>query len=212
MNAVIFDFDGTIADSYDQVLDFLLRRAGRDPATISADERATLRASSMKALAIMVGIPKWQLVATYFAGKHYFTKQMHHVSPIPGMDEVLEALHRENYQLFVVSSNSRRNIERFLVERGLSGYFTRTYGNAGWFGKAKTLKKVMKQYKLDPQKTAYVGDEERDVAAAHKAGMPSMAVNWGFSSEAALLAHTPTMLIRSPEELQKVLVELGRTV
>jgi phosphoglycolate phosphatase len=209
VNAIIFDFDGTIADSFDVVLDFLLKRAGKNPASLTPEQRTALRGLSMMDLALRVGIPKWRLLGTYFAGKRYFLKHLTKVPPVTGMPEMLRTLHQEQYRLLIISSNSRRNINRFLIERGLSGYFTAVYGNAGWFGKASSLKKAIKRYELDASKTVYVGDEERDITAAHKAGMASVAVNWGFAAEQSLLAHTPTFLVRNISELQKTLVGLG---
>lgn len=211
VNAVIIDFDGTLADSFDHVLDFLLRQTGRQLSDLPVEEREKLKDLSMKDLALHVGIPLWRLPFVYFEGRAKLTKRMHATPIFPGMEEVLAALRAEQYQLFIMSSNSKRNINRFLAEHGLGGYFTHVYGSAGWFGKGPSLKKALKRNHLEPSKTVYVGDEVRDVVAAQIAGMPSMAVNWGFSSDEALLKHNPTILVRTPLELQKALVDWGRT-
>lgn len=211
MNAVIIDFDGTIADSFDQILEFLLQQARRKPDELTPEERNRLKGLPMKDLALQVGIPVWRLPFVYFKGRATLGKRMHATPIFPGMDEVLAGLHAEQYQLFIMSSNSKRNINRFLAEHGLGGYFTRVYGSAGWFGKGPALSKALKQNGLEPAKTVYVGDEVRDVIGAQLAGMPSVAVNWGFSSEEALLKYSPTILVRSPAELQKALIDWGRT-
>src|SRR6478735_5103277 len=112
----------------------------------------------MMDLALRVGIPRWRLLGTYLAGKRYFHKHLTKVPPVPGMPEMLSTLHQEQYKLLIISSNSRRNINRFLVERGLSSYFTNVYGNAGWFGKARRLRHAVVRYQLDAAKTVYVGD------------------------------------------------------
>lgn len=212
MNAVIIDFDGTIADSFEQVLGFLLHQTGRQLSDLTALEREQLKYLSMKDLALKVGIPVWRLPFVYFRGKSHLTRHMHKTPIFAGMEEVLAALHAEHYQMFIMSSNSRRNINRFLAEHGLGGYFKRVYGNAGWLGKGPALRKALKQNKLDPSKTVYVGDEVRDVIGAQIAGMPSVAVNWGFSSDADLLKYNPTIVVRTPAELQKALIDWGRTV
>ncbi len=212
MNAVILDFDGTIADSFNEVLDFLLSKAGRQPNEMSAEDRQQLRGLSMRELAIHVGIPTWRLVFVYFQGKAALTRRMHRVPVFAGMEAVISRLHQENYQLYIISSNSRRNIQRFLTEHGLSGYFGRVYGNVGWFGKARALRRALKQNNLEAEKTVYVGDEIRDVIGARLAGMPSVAVSWGFSSSAQLLNHSPTVLVRRPEELQNTLIDWGKSV
>lgn len=212
VNAVIIDFDGTIADSFDHVLDFLLTQAGRQAATVTSEQRQALKGLSMKELALQVGIPRWKLPFVYFRGKAAMNKRMHATPMFDGMGEALAALHKEQYTMYILSSNSRRNINRFLLEHGLSSYFKRVYGNAGWFGKGSSLKKALEKDHLDPQKTVYVGDETRDIIAAHYAGMPAVAVSWGFGSEAELLKQNPTILARRPSELQKSLIDWGRTL
>lgn len=211
MNAVIIDFDGTIADSFSQILEFLLKEAGRQPGDLTPEQVITLKGLSMKDLALQVGIPAWRLPLVYFKGRSSLAKRMHNTPIFAGMNEALAGLHAANYRLFIVSSNSKRNINRFLAEHGLGGYFTRTYGNAGWLGKGPVLRKALRQNQLEPAKTVYVGDEVRDIIGAQLAGMPSVAVNWGFSSEAALLRYSPTILVRSPAELQKALIDWGKT-
>ncbi|MDB5169783.1 MAG: gph 1 [Candidatus Saccharibacteria bacterium] len=211
VNAVILDFDGTIADSFDQVLAFLLKQVGRTLADVSAEEHQRLKGLSMKNLALQVGIPLWRLPFVYFKGRATLAKRMHQTPLFSGIEEVLRTLQAENYQLYIMSSNSRRNINRFLAEHGLGGYFIRVYGSAGWFGKGPALKKALKQNKLEASKTVYVGDEVRDIIGAQIAGMPSVAVNWGFSSEAQLLSRNPTIIVRTPAELQKALVDWGKT-
>lgn len=210
MNAVIIDFDGTIADSFELVLEFLLTQGKRTLESVTPDERQRLKGLSMLDLALAVGVPRWKLPLTYFRGKSRLTKHMHKTLPFPGMEAVLSALYEEKYQVYILSSNSRRNISRFLTEHGLGGYFVGVYGNAGWFGKARALKKLLREHDLAPSATIYVGDEVRDIAAAKLAGMPSVAVAWGFGSEEQLLACSPTILVRKPAELQKSLVEWGR--
>ncbi len=209
MNAIIFDFDGTIADSFDQVLLFLLHEAGRKPIDVTPDEMVRYKGLAMRDLATQIGVPKWRLPFTYFRGKSVMSHNIGKLTAFAGVPEVIQTLHSEHYQLFIVSSNSKRNITAFLTQHGLSGYFDKIYGNAGWFGKGKVLKRVIRHNHLKAAKSVYVGDEVRDMVGAHDAHMPSIAVNWGFGSEEQLLLANPTILVRSTAELQKVLVDWG---
>jgi phosphoglycolate phosphatase len=212
VNAIIIDFDGTIADSFDEVLAFLLKQTGRTIADFDASERQALKGLAMKDLALKVGIPFWRLPFVYFKGKAMLTKRMHKTPVFAGMEEVIATLKAEDYKLYIMSSNSRRNITRFLVEHGMSNYFIKIYANAGWFGKGPALRKALKQNKLSADATVYVGDEVRDIIGAQLAGMPSIAVSWGFGSEEQLLRYNPTVLVRTPAELQKTLVDWGKTL
>jgi phosphoglycolate phosphatase len=209
MNTIIVDFDGTIADSFDHILDFLLKEAGRQRDQLAADEYQRLRHLAMRDLGLQVGIPAWRLPLVYFRGKVVLGKKMGNIPVFPGIPEALASLHQDGFQLCIVSSNSRRNISRFLVQHGLSGYFTHIYGNVGWFSKGPVLKKLLKKLQLRADQAVYVGDEVRDMAGAHAAGIPAVAVTWGFASEEALLKQAPMLLIRSPQELQKALLAWG---
>jgi phosphoglycolate phosphatase len=210
MIALIFDFDGTIANSFDEVLAFLMSQSNKS-ASESGLSQEQLKSLSMRELATKIGIPAWKLPGVFFKGKRMLAKKAHTIPVFEGMSEVIASLHQEKYQLFIISSNGRRNINRFLVQNGLSGYFTRIYSNAGWFGKASILRRALHNHQLEAAKTVYIGDEVRDIVAAHLAGMPSVAVSWGFGSEAELLKYSPTILARTPRELEKALVEWGKT-
>lgn len=200
--AIIFDFDGTLADSFDHVLSFLLTQAGRSRGDISEEELQHLHGLSMRDLAIAVGVPFWKLPVVFFRGRRVMARRMHNTSLFDGIEDVLRDLKRQHYTLYIISSNSRRNIRRFLVEHGLSDTFKRVYGSVGWFGKGRILKKVLRSQHLPPESTAYVGDEVRDMIGAKYAGMLTVAVNWGFASEENLLFYNPTVLVRTPAELQ----------
>lgn len=210
MNTVILDFDGTLADSFDHIVDFLQTQTHRQATELTLDEKQALKGLSMRDVALRIGIPVWRLPFVYFYGRAMLKQRMGSTPVFSGMAEALQALHAEGYRLYIVSSNSRRNIVRFLTEHGLSSYFVRIYGSAGWFGKGYTLRQVLKKQHLVAATTVYVGDESRDIVGAHLAGMPAVAVTWGFGTEEQLLAHKPMLVARTPHELQKALIAWGK--
>lgn len=61
---------------------------------------------------------------------------------------------------------------------------------------------MIKQKSLNTLTTYYVGDEVRDIEAAHGAKIHAIAVNWGFNSLARLQLVNPDHLISHIEELQ----------
>lgn len=210
MQAVIFDFDGTLANSFNEVAGFLAGQAGRSLSDFSAVQLKEMHGLSMKDLALHLGVPAWKLPIVYFRGRRSMQKRMTGVTLFPGIVDVLEALHKDEYHLLILSSNSARNIKKFLSQHGLSGYFNGVYGSAGWFGKGAALKAVLKKRRLSPATTVYVGDEVRDIYGAHRAGMPVVAVDWGFGAADDLLKYNPTLLVHTPAQLQKALLDWGR--
>ena len=95
-------------------------------------------------------------------------------------------------------------VEQFLELHHIRGYFKGLICEAKLFGKAKRIKNLIKNEHLDPATTYYVGDETRDIAAAHKAGLPAISVTWGFNHKSILEASAADYVISDPRELLKI--------
>ena len=65
---------------------------------------------------------------------------------------------------------------------------------------------ALKQLDLTPSDAYYVGDSEVDILTAKNAGLPCLAVTWGFRSEAFLVSNGATALIRDPSELVEIMI------
>lgn len=196
----IFDFDGTIVDSFDYVLGFLSREAGRKkPAGKEAEE---FRNKSMKDMALQLGIPFWRLPFLFFKGRRVMRSHMDNLRPFVGMTELIETLSGSGHTLFIVSSNSGRNIRRFLIKKSLSQHFYAVKGGAGLFGKDNIMRQLIRRYKITGD-IFYVGDETTDIRAAKAAGVKSIAVTWGFAGHDELAAKEPDYLAMTPDDILK---------
>jgi len=202
--AVIFDFDGTLADSFEYVFEFLKAEAGNDK-TYTKTELQALHGMSMKRLAVRLGIPAWRLLPVYFKGRRVMRAHMEHVQLFSGMTAVLNQLHEQGCWLFVVSSNSSGNIRRALKRHGVDPYFKAIRGSAGLTGKAAILRQLSLQYRLPARTTWYVGDETADIVSAARAGLRSLAVGWGFADPAHLREVGPDALANTPADIPKLL-------
>ncbi len=212
MRAVIFDFDGTIADSFDTVVNIAYRLTKNQQLADTA-RVAWMRDNNMGlAQAIKnLNIPKWKWPWLLMRGRSMMAKQIHQVPVFPGIDEVLKTLRQDEFKMLIISSNSRSNVDKFLLEKGLLPYFDRVYGGAGLFNKAKVIKKLLKFENLQPHEVVYVGDEVRDVMAAKQAGVPCIAVAWGYNSHSLLADSGPTFVVNTPAQLQKEVIEWGKS-
>jgi HAD superfamily hydrolase (TIGR01549 family) len=213
MRAVIFDFDGTLADSFSSVIAIAYKLTKREQLA-DLNHVQTMRNANVGLIQAvrLLKIPKWQWPWLLQRGRQYMAREIHKIPLFPGIEEVLARLKRENYEMYIITSNSAANVDRFLTEKGLLPYFKKVYGGSGLFDKAKILKKVMKEQGLDPSSTVYVGDEVRDIEATKKLNMPCIAVAWGYNSEDLLLQHSPMVIARSPKQLENIIVEWGNTL
>jgi phosphoglycolate phosphatase len=206
MAAIIFDFDGTIADSFDYVAGFLADEAGAGP--LSEARKQELHGLSMAAMARHFGHSWWRLPGLLFKGRRQMKGVIKRLQPFSGITTVIEKLHAEGHELFIVSSNSVQNVKTFLHHHGLHTYFLEIYGGVGLFGKAPALRKLLRDQHLESKNAVYIGDELRDVQAAQSIKLPIIAVTWGFARPADLEALKPTALATTPSELVQLLEEL----
>jgi phosphoglycolate phosphatase len=203
--AIIFDFDGTIADSFGYIIGFLSEDSG---VSLSDAQKQELRGRSMVALARHFGYHWWRMPSLFFKGRRKMAMSVNHVKPFEGITEIIEKLHVEGHELFIVSSNTVKNIHDFLHTHELHTYFLEVYGGAGLFGKAPALRKLLKEQQLDPKDAIYIGDELRDVQAAQHIDLRVIAVTWGFARPADLENLKPTALAKDPADLMRILEEL----
>jgi len=141
-------------------------------------------------------------------GRALMRRRMLEVEVFPGVEDVLRQLQAANVPMYIMSTSSPGNIRKLLKARGLEGYFKRIYGNVGVFGKAKMLRRVIEQNRLDPAGVFYIGDEARDVEATKRVGVHGIAVGWGFNSPALLERHEPFALLQTPKELAELFTKL----
>lgn len=203
MAVIIFDFDGTIADSFDYVFGFLARRSKKGR-LLSEREKAIARGVSMGVIARRLNVPLWQIPALFLIGRFAMRKRMKSVSPHGDLPEVIKQLHADGHRLYIVSSNSAHNIKLFLKFHGLNKEFIKIYGNVGLLGKKRKLKKLRRRSRIRRVQSYYIGDEARDIKAARKAGLKAVAVTWGYSSRKVLTAQMPDYIVDEPRELQKL--------
>ncbi|HSA83958.1 MAG TPA: HAD-IA family hydrolase, partial [Patescibacteria group bacterium] len=126
------------------------------------------------------------------------------ITPIRGMKEQLIHLQNADCTLGILTSNSEKNVVKFL-ERNNMQVFDFIYSGSSLFGKEKVIRSMLREKKFDPDKVIYVGDEGRDIEASKKAGVKVAAVTWGFSSRKGLETYKPDFLLDTPEELTKLI-------
>ena len=206
MAAIIFDMDGTIADSFDYVADFMASEAGLG--TLSAEQKKELRGLSMVGMARKLGYKWWQGPMLFFKGRRRMHQAIKNLKSFAGIPELIRKLHAEGHQLFVLSTNSLSNVRYFLHQQKIHKYFLEIYGGVGVFSKAPALRELLREQSLDINQAVYVGDEQRDVEAAKAIGMRAIAVTWGFADRNNLKALKPAALADTPAELMRILEEI----
>jgi phosphoglycolate phosphatase len=198
---LIFDFDGTIADTL-QVVVRIVNEIGPEFGLppVSSDEFIGLKNKSVGELLDLANISWTQLPLVIKRARDRFTHHMDAVSPIATMPEVLRAIHEKGYMTGILTSNTKENVKEFIRVHDIE-VFTFVRAPRSLFGKSRAIKDILKYNGFDPKDAVMIGDEVRDVEAAQKAKIDSIAVSWGFNSVELLSKAGPTKLIQQPHSL-----------
>lgn len=119
---------------------------------------------------------------------------------VSGMKETLVGLREQDVQLGLITSNASENVQAFLKENELD-CFDILSASSGLWGKARRIQKMVSTHGLDSNHVLYIGDETRDIEAAHKAGVRVAAVTWGYNNAEMLKRFSPDYLVSRPHEL-----------
>ncbi|HEX6242609.1 MAG TPA: HAD hydrolase-like protein [Polyangiales bacterium] len=203
---VIFDFDGTLADSLQLVIQEYNRLAPRYRVKrVDVAELPRLRAMKPSAILREHNITFWKLPIMVSHMRLVMHGHADALQPFAGIAEVLRGLASAGVRCNVLSTNSSKNIGRFLRRHGLE-VFDQIEGSVSMSGKARALRKLIERQGWPANQIVYVGDEIRDIEAAHAAGVRALAVSWGYADPKALQAHRPWQTAEHPGQLLSLLV------
>jgi phosphoglycolate phosphatase len=199
---LIFDFDGTIADTLGAIVRITNRIApeyGYSPTT--PEKLKYYQSLSTQEMLKQAEIPLFRLPFLLRRVRKEMSTELPNVPIVPDLADALRDLVAANHQLMVMSSNSHRNIEGFLAQHGILDLFASIQGGVGLLSKSRALRRTVQKGGIDFSQIIYVGDETRDVDASNQVGILVAAVSWGFSSREALAAQKPSFLIDHPRQL-----------
>lgn len=202
---IIFDFDGTIVDSLDLVIE-VFKEMVPEHENASQDQVEALRNLSVKDISSSLGVPIWKVPFLVNKGRGLMQKRIDQVSVFEGLEVALSQLQAKGCKLHIISSNSTENVQNYIKNAGLDQYFESINGGVGLFGKKKYINRLCKKYCQNKEIVWYVGDEIRDIKAAKKAGVHMVAVGWGFNHPETLKAQKPDAVAMNLVDLEKIIL------
>lgn len=209
MQAVIFDFDGTIVDSLPALIRMYEDVRGKHP-TIKPAVIDQFRSKSMYRIAREMGLSAWQIAYLGIWGRRLFRKHLRSIKVFTGMDTLIRDLYTAEVKLFVVSTNRTENVQKYLQWHGLFQYFDGVYGGASFISKARTMRRLVQREGLEASSIWCVGDEKIDIVSAHNAGLKVVSVSWGYAGREGLRLLRPNRLVDTVEELRKIVLRGNR--
>ena len=205
---VIFDLDGTLADSLPWFRRNVNDVADRFGFSRIADEDVqSLRHAGSREILRRLEVPLWKLPRI---ARHMRRMKAEHLADIPlfpGTKPMLRALRDGGLRLALVSSDNEVNARRQLGDA--ARLFSHFDCGASLFGKAAKFRRVVKRAGVSPAQAIAIGDEVRDIEAARAAGIPCGAVTWGYAAAEALRALGPDLVFERMEDVAVLLANKG---
>ncbi|MGO3999674.1 HAD-IA family hydrolase [Pseudomonas fluorescens] len=212
---LIFDWDGTLADSIGRIVEAMHVASQRSGFDLCED-------LAVKGI-IGLGLPEAirtlypqisdaELVAfrQHYAD-HYIALEAEPSPLFDGVVESLAAFRDQGYHLAVATGKARRGLDRVLKSHGWEDYFdiTRAADETASKPHPLMLEQILAHCAVRPEQALMVGDSSFDLQMARNAGVPSVAVSYGAQSIDALRVFEPQLAI---DHFSQLRTWLGRQV
>ncbi|MEE9369516.1 MAG: HAD hydrolase-like protein [Pontiella sp.] len=202
---ILFDFDGTLAETMMLIHDVFNRLSGvYGYRHFPVEDIEECRHLSVQEFIDHFEIPLWKVPLIAIHARRLMHRDMDQVHPPKGLVDVLTQIHDSgNYFMDILTSNRRKNVLKFLSQHHIN-WFDEVESTHAILSKRGRVEKYIRQKGLDPSTLYYVGDTTVDVESAHHAGAKTVAVSWGLNTHETLARAKPDYLVDDPLQLLDV--------
>lgn len=203
MGLAMFDYDGVIVDSFDQVaVDFVKAcNANGFFGIKTKDDLALLHQGNCYEEIMKMGPDEKTVDKIISDYKTITMENQNHPEVFEGMAEALEEIARK-HTIVVITSNISAYTERVLELHGID-CVAEVIGAEIEKSKVLKIRKTMELYPLTP--VYYIGDTVGDMLEGRAAGVLTVGIAWGWQGSAELEEAAPDYLVYTPRELVGVL-------
>lgn len=215
LDAVLFDFDGTLADTLCDLvicMNMLMDHCGLPRYTeaevqgfVSLGEREYLRAALTEPLIRERGEDFFTEAAAFYADT-YRKHGCDLTAPFPGITEALDQLRGMELRMGVVSNKAESALVP-VTEQLFPGRFGAVAGTGVYPPKPDPALafKAARMLRVKPARCAFVGDAPLDMMTAVNAGMIPIGVSWGYRSAALLRRAGAAAVCETPADLPELI-------
>ena len=200
MALIIFDYDGVLADTLDDLIHFgqqACDQLGVKHVVTKAD-LSNLEVMSFATYGRACEVSEHLVDEFVKISLNLFAEKKTPPAIFVGMREIIQHF-SSNHKLAVVTTNSSQNVNLFLAQHGLDNLFHAVYGVDTPGSKAEKISLARERFM--EQSVFMIGDALSDVRAAKEAGVTSIAVTWGHQSLETLQRGGPEYVVEFPHEL-----------
>ncbi|MBQ7980652.1 MAG: HAD family hydrolase [Oscillospiraceae bacterium] len=210
----IFDLDGTILNTLDDLADSVNHVLAQHGFPLHTKDEVRMMVGNGILNLIKRALPKGTeqgTVEAVFAdfNAHYKLHSADKTKPYDGITEMLEQLKANGVKLAVVSNKADYAMQT-LCEKYFSGFFDAVAGEKQGVPKKPApdgVNAILCKLGVERNKSVYIGDSDVDIQTADNAGLTCIAVDWGFRDRALLEKNGAEIIVSSPSEASKCILE-----
>ncbi len=210
---VIFDFDGTVADTGEGILKSLQYSfvAMGDPAPELKDLEKFIGPPVYYSYTHFYGVPE-EKVDLYVKKyrERYREKGIYESKVYDGLVELINSLKENGIKVGIASSKPESLIHSVGDYLGITDLFDAIVGvktdNSKHSSKAGLISQAMTDLgATDKNKVLMVGDRCFDIDGAHEASVKCCAALWGYGDEEEFKAHNADFIVKYPKEIKNLI-------
>jgi phosphoglycolate phosphatase len=206
MALILFDFDGVLADTLGDLLQF-----GQEVCdelgvrhVVTPDDLGSLEIMSLATYGQKLGVPENLVDEFVNRCLKKFIQKPYPPKIFDGIAQMVELL-SSHHIIGVVTGNASVTVENFLIENGIRNCVSAIFALDQPGSKTEKILQMKSQLAKDNAVVYYIGDSVSDIHAARDASVKIIAVSWGHQSLSRLVNAKPDFIVHSPRELLEVI-------
>ena len=206
MALVIFDYDGVLADTLDDLIHFGQEACNQLGVqhVVTKEDLSNLEVMSFATYGRACEVPEHLIDEFVRISLDLFAKKASPPAIFNGLSEVIQHF-SSKHKIAIVTTNSSQNVHAFLTQHGLDSLVHAVYGVDTPGSKAQKISIARERFANNGEAIFMIGDALSDIRSAKEAGVTSIAVTWGHQSLETLLRGSPDFVINFPHELIKII-------
>lgn len=200
---IIFDFDGTLGNSFNFFVNFYHNEILKLGHNITKEEiRKLIRNKHLSEIMKEYNISKLKAIYLFFRFKKDFKKVNEKIKLFPEIKKLLLELEKK-YDLVLLTSNDKKHIKNILKKNKILHCFKELYFKSSFNHKSRFIKKIIKKHNLKKEEVIYIGDELRDFESCQEIAVDCINVSYGFNSK-KLLESENKFVVDNVKELKQL--------
>ena len=208
MALIIFDFDGVLADTLNDLIQF-----GQEVCDelgikhiVKKEDLSNLEIMSFVSFGRACEVPEHLVDEFVRRCLKRFAAKKSPPAIFNGLSSIVKNFSINN-TIAIITTNSSQNVHAFLVEHGLDECIHAVHGVDIPGSKAQKISMAQNQFSADPKRESVfmIGDSLSDIRAAKEASATSIAVTWGHQSLEYLLGGNPDYVVNFPHDLIEII-------